>query len=78
MIEILPAHPCTAAKPQEPVIDLVAMKQYGEWLATKGSEAQYEAYHFGNFSFADRHAIAVQWAQRRNYEFDAGRGDYHR
>lgn len=69
MIEILPALP-VEQKPIDPrdrIIDLVAMKNY-------------EA-HVGfpeGLDFWTRLDIAMAWAQQRDHEFDAGRGDYYR
>ena len=78
MITILPALP-VEQKPIDPrdnVIDLVSMKRYGEWLATQGTEAQHEAYHFGDLTFQQRHDIARAWALQRDHEFDTRRGEY--
>lgn len=79
MIEILPALPSTEpTTPPRRFINLVAMKRYEEWLGTRGSEAQYKAYHFGNLTFQQCHDIALAWAGQRDHEFDTGRGDYYR
>lgn len=80
MIEVLPALP-VERKPIDPrdrFIDLVAMKRYEEWLGTKGTEAQYRAYHFGTLTFWQCHDLAVAWAGQCDHEFDAQRGDYYR
>jgi hypothetical protein len=79
MIIVGPALPSTApAQPKERFINLVAMKQYDEWFNTWCTQEQYEAYHFGPLTFAEKHERAVQWAQQQDHDFDAGRGDYYR
>lgn len=77
MIEILPALP-VEQKPIDPrdrIIDLVAMKRYGEHLNAFVPCARifYDA-----LDFFERHDIAIAWATQQDHQFDTQRGDYYR
>lgn len=71
MIEVLPALPSTEPViTREPVIDILAMKQFSEWFNTWCTEEQYEAYHFGGLTFQEKHDQALAWAQQRDHKRD--------
>jgi hypothetical protein len=77
MIEVLPALPVEQKpiNPKDRFIDLLAMKQYGEYLNTRAPCARF---FYDGLSFFEKLDVAVAWINGRDHEFDAGRGDYYR